>query len=250
MVGYHFRQTKTQICTVGDVGFHRQWISFITNILNYWAPVPLSQINVAILENLEQTSGEYPIYRQIWDGRQKVKSPIVWDFPDIWKPGFRSSLHINPSRKRSFLNRRSSNRRNQKNASFSFSRGRKHFENGAFWKRWHHHNDLIPLTEFSLFKRISKMTAVIIAFLNFCQTHWNPKWPRLLSRFQSGNSVFKFNYVCSLDRTLYTDNQCTIPRKINPPSPREGIMTVLGREAGNWPQLLRVRFLLIMSWSG
>ena len=24
---------------------------------------------------------------KIWDGRQKVKSPIVWDFPDIWKRG-------------------------------------------------------------------------------------------------------------------------------------------------------------------
>ena len=28
------------------------------------------------------------IIRYIWDGRQKVKAPIVWDFPDIWKPGF------------------------------------------------------------------------------------------------------------------------------------------------------------------
>ena len=25
---------------------------------------------------------------KIWNGRQKVKSPIVCDFPDIWKPGF------------------------------------------------------------------------------------------------------------------------------------------------------------------
>ena len=25
---------------------------------------------------------------KIWDGREKVKSPIVWDFPDIWKKGF------------------------------------------------------------------------------------------------------------------------------------------------------------------
>ena len=29
--------------------------------------------------------------RKIWDGRQKVKFPIVWDFPDIWKPGFTAS---------------------------------------------------------------------------------------------------------------------------------------------------------------
>ena len=25
---------------------------------------------------------------KIWDGREKVKSPIVWDFPDMWKTGF------------------------------------------------------------------------------------------------------------------------------------------------------------------
>ena len=24
---------------------------------------------------------------KIWDSRETVKSPIVWDFPDIWKPG-------------------------------------------------------------------------------------------------------------------------------------------------------------------
>ena len=31
---------------------------------------------------------------QIWDGRQKVKSLIVWDFPDIWKPGFKHHLFL------------------------------------------------------------------------------------------------------------------------------------------------------------
>ena len=46
--------------TVGDVGV----LSLITNPLNCWAPVPLSQINVSFLENLGQTSGEYLIYRQ------------------------------------------------------------------------------------------------------------------------------------------------------------------------------------------
>ena len=38
------------------------------------------------------------IIRYIWDGRQKVKSPIVWDFPDIRKPGLKSKpppLRIN-----------------------------------------------------------------------------------------------------------------------------------------------------------
>ena len=40
MVGDHSRQMKTQICTVGDVGVRRRWISLITNPLNCWAPVP------------------------------------------------------------------------------------------------------------------------------------------------------------------------------------------------------------------
>ena len=41
----------------------RRWISLSTNPLNCWAPVPLSHINMASLENLGQTSGEYQIYR-------------------------------------------------------------------------------------------------------------------------------------------------------------------------------------------
>ena len=60
-VGDHSRQMKTHICTVGDIGVRRRGISLITNPLNCWAPVPLSQINSASLENLGQTSGEYPI---------------------------------------------------------------------------------------------------------------------------------------------------------------------------------------------
>ena len=43
----------------GDVGVRRRWISLITNPLNCWALVPLSQINVAFLENLGKTSAEY-----------------------------------------------------------------------------------------------------------------------------------------------------------------------------------------------
>ena len=68
MVGDHSRQMKTQISTVGD---RRRWIWLITNPLNCRAPVPLSQINMASLENERrqdrlqgQTSGDYPIYRQ------------------------------------------------------------------------------------------------------------------------------------------------------------------------------------------
>ena len=42
--------------------------------LNYWAPVPLSQINMASVENLGQTSGDYPIYRQNlgWSAKSKI----------------------------------------------------------------------------------------------------------------------------------------------------------------------------------
>ena len=63
MVGDHSRQMETHICTGRG---RRRWISLITNPLNCWAPVPLSQINMAPLENtsenLRQTSGDYPIY--------------------------------------------------------------------------------------------------------------------------------------------------------------------------------------------
>ena len=81
-----------------------RWISLITNLLNCWAPVPLSRDF--------QFFAPFPfpakfigriwvwlvaIIRYIWDGRQKVKSPIVLDFPNVWKPGFisRRSLILN-----------------------------------------------------------------------------------------------------------------------------------------------------------
>ena len=60
----------------------RRWISLITSPLNCWAPLPLLKINMASLENLRQTSGDYPIYRQNL-GWQKVKFPIVWDLTII-----------------------------------------------------------------------------------------------------------------------------------------------------------------------
>ena len=80
MVGDHSRQMKTQIWTVGDVGFRRRWISLISNPRNRWAPVPLSQINtfhfppIRNRENLGQTSCEYPIYRQNlgWSATSKI----------------------------------------------------------------------------------------------------------------------------------------------------------------------------------
>ena len=32
---------------------------------------------------------EFSLVAKIWDSRETIKSPIVWDFPDIWKPGFK-----------------------------------------------------------------------------------------------------------------------------------------------------------------
>ena len=78
-------------------------ISLFTNPLNCWAPVFLSYICVHISifgalsisrqiqywENLGQTSGDYPVYRQNLGRSVKSKCRIVWDFPDIWKPGFK-----------------------------------------------------------------------------------------------------------------------------------------------------------------
>ena len=77
MVGDHSRQMETQICTGRG---RRRWISLITNPLNCWAPVPLSQINMAPLENtsenLGQTSGDYPIY-YIHTEKYSPKSCVV-----------------------------------------------------------------------------------------------------------------------------------------------------------------------------
>ena len=118
-------------------------MSLITNPLNSWVPVPLSQINMVslagfslrievageyykitgesghsekkltssfyrlmkfgrkipcsswrilrspmlnkhpALENQEQTSANIRYIGKIWDGRQKVQSLIIWDFPDM-----------------------------------------------------------------------------------------------------------------------------------------------------------------------
>ena len=70
----------------------RRWISLITKPPNCWAPVPPSRTRKF------QYLAHFPfpakfigrirerivaIIRYIWDGRQKVKAPIVWDFPDI-----------------------------------------------------------------------------------------------------------------------------------------------------------------------
>ena len=48
-----------------------RWISLITNPLNCWAPAPLSQINMASLDNLGQTSGDYPMYLE-WSAKTNI----------------------------------------------------------------------------------------------------------------------------------------------------------------------------------
>ena len=85
MVGDHSRHMKTQICTVGDIGVRRRWISLITNPLKCWAPVSLSQVNVSFLENLGQTSGEYPIHRQNLGCSAKSKIPDCLGFSRYMK---------------------------------------------------------------------------------------------------------------------------------------------------------------------
>ena len=37
---------------------------------------------------------EFSLVDKIWDSRETVKSPIVWDFPDIWKPGLSSFFTV------------------------------------------------------------------------------------------------------------------------------------------------------------
>ena len=32
---------------------------------------------------------EFSLVAKIWDGWETVESPIVWDFPDIWKKALR-----------------------------------------------------------------------------------------------------------------------------------------------------------------
>ena len=70
----------------------RRWISLITNPLNCWAPVPRSHINMDRLLAIIRYIGKF------WNSRQKVKSPIVWDFPYVGKPGFMTKEELHSAR--------------------------------------------------------------------------------------------------------------------------------------------------------
>jgi len=81
----------------------------------------------------------------------------------------RPTVHTKPSRKRSFP-KRSSNRSNLKTPALRFSVDGKHFENGAFRKRWRHDNHVISLPEFS--SNANPKWPVIVAFSNFSGVVW------------------------------------------------------------------------------
>ena len=81
--------------TIGDFTFC--WFCRPSQIL------PINQIIATSLETLlilqifprpSQTIGDiydfqFSLVGKIWDSRETVKSPIVWDFPDVWKPGWK-----------------------------------------------------------------------------------------------------------------------------------------------------------------
>ena len=80
----------------------RRWISLITNPPNCWVPVSLSRkfqflahfpFPAKFIARIRRRI--VAIGRYIWDGRQKLKAPIVWDFPNIWKLGFRVTFTAN-----------------------------------------------------------------------------------------------------------------------------------------------------------
>ena len=97
MVGDHSRQMKTKIFTVRDISIRRRWISLITNPLNCWAPVPLSQINNSLSEksgtdlwricDISAKTGMLGEKSKILDRlgfsrhmKTRLKAPYIWQF--------------------------------------------------------------------------------------------------------------------------------------------------------------------------
>ena len=37
---------------------------------------------------------QFSLVGKVWDGRERVECPIVWDFPDIWKLGLLKGVII------------------------------------------------------------------------------------------------------------------------------------------------------------
>ena len=76
----------------------------------------------------------------------------------------KSTIHINPSRKRSFW-KRSSNQRKLKTPTFLFSAvDEKHFEKGAVRNRWRHDNNLISPADRVSLKHKTKIAGVYERF--------------------------------------------------------------------------------------
>ena len=61
-------------------------------------------------------------------------------------------------------------RRDLKTSALLFSVDGKHYENGAFRKRWHHDNHIVSFTEF--FSNTNPNWQVVVAFLKFCGVVW------------------------------------------------------------------------------
>ena len=85
----------------------------------------------------------------------------------IWKRGLSLRLDL-PStlirREKGAFRKHSSNRRNLKTPTLRFRVDKKHFENGAFRKRWRHDSHVISLTEFS--SNTNPKGPAIVAFSN------------------------------------------------------------------------------------
>ena len=62
------------------------WILLITNPLNFWAPVPLAHFPFPAKFNISRIWERIFVIIQyinrIWNGQQKEKYPIAWDFPN------------------------------------------------------------------------------------------------------------------------------------------------------------------------
>ena len=58
----------------------RRWISLITNSLNCWAPVPLSQINMASVKNLGWSVSQWFGYPRVF-GYPRTQIPSVLGIP-------------------------------------------------------------------------------------------------------------------------------------------------------------------------
>ena len=131
--------------------------------------------------------------------RRPVRLWLVWSWRfrphyvgGIWKCSFIFTgrpirytpiLHENGA----FL-KRSSNLRNLKTSALSFSVDRKHFENGAFRKRWRHDNHVIYYCEWVFLKPDkSKMTGYCCVF-KFLRGSMDGK--RKISVFKSSGVVW------------------------------------------------------------